>query len=179
MPEPARRLTGTSPLAFRLAVERDAPALAALHGAVAGHLTRAFGKGPWSASPPDHDVLRGIRHSKVIVAHDAAGLAGTLRLATRRPLAIDPTCFSPARRPLYLLDMAVVPSRQRAGVGRILIEEAVDIARAWQADAIRLDAYDAPAGAGEFYTRCGFAEAGRAVFRGTPLIYFERMVRAG
>ena len=43
----------------------------------------------------------------------------------------------------------------------------------WPGDAIRLDAYDSQAGAGEFYRKCGFREAGRASYRGTPLIYFE------
>lgn len=39
--------------------------------------------------------------------------------------------------------------------------------------AIRLDAYDATAGAGGFYARCGFAERGWVVHRGVPLVYFE------
>ena len=47
------------------------------------------------------------------------------------------------------------------------------VARAWPADAIRLDAYDADAGTGEFYRKCGFRECGRRVYRGTPLIYYE------
>jgi hypothetical protein len=45
--------------------------------------------------------------------------------------------------------------------------------RAWPGDAIRLDAYDAEAGAGKFYAKCGFRERGRVVYRKTPLIYFE------
>ncbi len=41
---------------------------------------------------------------------------------------------------------------------------------------IRLDAYDAPAGAGEFYRKFGFSEMGRTSYRGTPLVYFEMSV---
>ena len=172
----ARELTGTAPLTFRLAVERDAPALAALHGAAADALTREFGEGRWSSRPTEGNVLRDIRTSRVIVAHDEAGLAGTLRLATKKPWAIDPKYFTSVARPLYLLSMAVAPRCQRRGVGRLLLDEAMEVARAWPAEALRLDAYDAPAGAGEFYRRCGFTEVGRAEYRAAPLIYFERIV---
>jgi len=39
---------------------------------------------------------------------------------------------------------------------------------------LRLDAYDAEAGAGAFYPRCGFEERGHASYRGTPLVYFQQ-----
>ena len=160
-------------LLFELAGESDAPALAALHCAVAEHLTREFGQGHWSSSASEHAVRRGIASSRVIVARGTDGIAGTLRLATKKPWAIDATFFEPVRRPLYLLDMAVSPSAQRHGIGRRLVDEAQLIAKVVPGDAIRLDAYDADAGAGEFYRKCGFREAGRAEYRGVPLIYFE------
>ena len=69
--------------------------------------------------------------------------------------------------------MAVDPVSQRQGVGRGLIEEAARVARAWPAEAIRLDAYDAPAGAGAFYRKCGFKDVGSVVYRSVPLLYFE------
>ena len=123
-------------------------------------------------------MLRDIRTSRVIVAFDGMGIAGTLRLSTRKPLAIAPKHFTPVAKPLYLLSMAVEPRCQRRGVGRRLLDEAVEVARAWPAEALRLDAYDAPAGAGEFYRRCGFTEVARVEYRGAPLIYFERMLAA-
>jgi GNAT superfamily N-acetyltransferase len=69
--------------------------------------------------------------------------------------------------------MAVTPAKQRQGIGWRCMEEAKRIARAWPADAIRLDAYDAEAGAGPFYARCGCTEVGRVTYRNTPLIYYE------
>jgi hypothetical protein len=39
-----------------------------------------------------------------------------------------------------------------------------------------LDSYDADAGAGEFYARCGFTERGRVVYKGDPLIYYQRLL---
>jgi GNAT superfamily N-acetyltransferase len=80
------------------------------------------------------------------------------------------------RRPLYLHDLAVAPAAQRRGIGRHLVEAATSAARAWRADAIRLDAYDHAAGAGEFYASCAFSEMGRVTYRGVPLVYFELML---
>jgi GNAT superfamily N-acetyltransferase len=100
-----------------------------------------------------------------------------LRLATRKPWAIDVSYFTPVERPLYLTGMAVSVPHQRQGLGRLALEDAVAVARAWPAEAIRLDAFDAEAGAGGFYARCGFAERGRTVYKGDPLVYFERLLR--
>lgn len=172
----AAKLKGPSTLTFELAANEDAPALAALHGLVAGQLTREYGQGHWSSSASEATVLRGIMTSKAIVARDGEGIAGTVRLATKRPWAISPKPFAPVKKPLYLVDMAVRPSLQRGGVGRRLMEQAVEIARAWPGDSLRLDAYDAPAGAGAFYLKCGFTEVGRAEYRGVPLVYFERLL---
>jgi len=115
-----------------------------------------------------------MRISRVILACVDGELVATLRLTTRKPWAIDPTYFTPCRLPLYLHDMAIVPHCQRQGIGRQLLAEAIRVAKQWPADAIRLDAYDAAAGAGGFYARCGFTEVGRVTYRGTPLIYFEQ-----
>jgi ribosomal protein S18 acetylase RimI-like enzyme len=72
--------------------------------------------------------------------------------------------------------MAVAPDLQRRGVGRLCREEAAKVAKKWPGDAIRLDAYDAEAGAGEFYRKCGFREVGRASYRNTPLVYYEMLM---
>ena len=114
-----------------------------------------------------------MRRSTVYVARDRNGVMATLSLSTRKPWAIDRTYFADCRTPLYLTSMAVRPDRQRTGIGRRCLEEARHAAARWPGDAIRLDAFDAEAGAGDFYRKCGFAEVGRVSYRGTPLIYFE------
>lgn len=165
------------PLAFNLATAADAPALAALRSEVAARLTRDFGRGAWSSHTTEKGVLGGISNtSHTLVARNRAQIVGTLRLATKKPWAIDVNYFTPVRRPLYLLDMAVAPESQRQGIGRALLAEAINHARAWPADALRLDAFDSPAGAGPFYAKCGYREVGRVTYRGTPLVYFERVV---
>ncbi len=72
--------------------------------------------------------------------------------------------------------MAVDPARQQKGSGWLCLEEVKRIVKEWPGDVIRLDAYDAAAGAGEFYRKCGFREVGRASYRQTPLIYFEMLL---
>jgi GNAT superfamily N-acetyltransferase len=157
----------------------DAVALAALHTAVADHLTGRHGRGPWSSQTSEKGVLFALRTSQVFVARDGSGIIATLRLATKKPWAIDTSYFSAGRQPLYLLGMAVTPAKQNQGIGRRCLEAAKKIARTWPADAIRLDAYDAAAGAGDFYARCGFTEVGRASYRNTPLIYYELLLGRG
>jgi GNAT superfamily N-acetyltransferase len=164
-------------LAFEAATNSDAFELAALHRATAEKLTREFGEGQWSAAPSEQGVLSDLRRpefGRILVARTSGRrIAGTLRLATKKPWAIDTAYFSRAARPLYLTAMAVHPDFQRQGIGRMLLQEAEAVARAWPGDAIRLDAYDAAAGAGPFYLKCGFREVGRARYKGNPLVYFE------
>jgi GNAT superfamily N-acetyltransferase len=162
---------------LEVATAADVAAIVELRNAVAKRLTRDFGKGHWSSQSSERGVRYDLRTSKVFVMRGRTRIVATLRLATKKPWAIDASYFTPCRRPLYLTGMAVAPARQRKGVGRRCLEEAERIARAWPAGAIRLDAYDADAGAGGFYASCGYTEVGRAVYRGAPLIYFERVLR--
>jgi GNAT superfamily N-acetyltransferase len=161
-------------IAFAAATPSDAAEIARLRTEVARDLTRRHGRGHWSSEPTERGVLLGISPtSRTIVARERGAIVGTLRLATKKPWAIDPAYFTPARKPIHLLDMAVAPERQRRGVGRLLCDEARRVVLDWPGDAIRLDAYDAAAGAGPFYEKCGFAARGRVVYRGVPLLYFE------
>jgi ribosomal protein S18 acetylase RimI-like enzyme len=160
-------------LSFTIGTPADATALAALHTSVSEELTSRYGWGPWSSVTTERGVLFGMRHSRVIVARRGKKIVGTLQLPTKKPWAIDVSYFTPVKKALYLTNMAVIPSLQRQGIGRRLMEEAVKQARAWPADAIRLDAFDAEAGAGAFYAKCGFREVGRVTYRKAPLVYYE------
>lgn len=149
-------------------------AIADLRNAVARDLTLRFGQGHWSGQCTERGVHHNLKISRVYVAWDGGRLVATLSLATRKPWAIDTAYFAPAKRPLYLTAMAVAPELQRQGLGRRCLAVAEALARDWPADAIRLDAYDAAAGAGDFYAKCGYREVGRVTYRGVPLIYFEK-----
>jgi GNAT superfamily N-acetyltransferase len=161
---------------LREAAERDVLNIAQLRTAAAETLTKRFGVGHWSGIATEKAVRFDMRNSKVFVAVHRSRLVATLRLATKKPWAIDRTYFNASKRPLYLLSMAVTPDLQRQGIGRQCVEEIREICRRWPADAIRLDAYDTPAGAGGFYAKCGFRNVGRAEYRGCPLLYFEWLI---
>jgi len=163
-------------VAFRPATPDDASAIAGLRAAVADDLTRRYGKGHWSFAGTEKGVLHDISTSRVVVAENTTRMIATLRLATRKPWAIDTKYFRDCATPLYLTTMAVAPEAQRLGIGRRCIDHARQIAEEWPADAIRLDAYDAQAGAGQFYLKCGFREVGRASYKNNPLVYLELML---
>jgi GNAT superfamily N-acetyltransferase len=158
------------------ATDNDVLEIVALRVAAATKLTADYGMGPWSHLSTEKGVRSDMKNSKVFVVRIRGQLAATVRLTTKKPWAIDRSYFTVCSRPLYLLSMAVAPSFQSRGIGRLCLEHARKICRQWPADAIRLDAYDAEAGAGLFYSKCGFQEVGRAVYRGCRLRYFEALL---
>ena len=165
-------------LRFRDATLKDIPGIAALNNAAAGALTARFGAGHWSALSTERSAELGLRHARVRVGTLDKRIVTVLRLATKKPWAIDVKYFTPVKKPLYLTGMAVSVAHQSQGFGRLAIEDAIEVARAWPANAIRLDAFDAAAGAGSFYTKCGFEERGHVVYKGDPLVYYELLLGA-
>jgi len=158
---------------LELAAPGDASAIAVLRNATTDELTRVFGRGHWSGHCSERGVLSDMRRSRVFVARRRGTLIATLTLQTRKPWAINTAYFTPCKRPLYLINMAVAPKHQRTGIGRACLVAARALVENWPADCIRLDAYDAEAGAGEFYSRCGYREVGRVVYRSVGLVYYE------
>ncbi len=172
---PADRLRAVR-LRLSAATPEDAPAIAGLRNAVAADLTAKYGKGWWSGQCTKMGVLFDLRVGRVYVARRRGKIIATLKLAARKPWAIDRKYFTPCERPLYLSAMAVTPGRQRQGIGRACLAEVERIAKSWPASAIFLDAFDHRAGAGPFYLKCGCREVGQTVYRKVPLLYFEMLV---
>src|SRR5687767_15431919 len=135
--------------------------IAALQNAAAGALTARFGEGHWSSLVTERGAALAQRHARVRVGRSGKRIVTVLRLATKKPWAIDVAYFTPVKRPLYLTGMTVSVAHQGEGLGRLALEDAERVAIDWPADAIRLDAYDAIAGAGSFYAKCGFTKRGR------------------
>ncbi len=159
---------------MEIATTKDAPQIASLLTATSQRLTEIYGAGHWTHQTTEKGVLFGMKqNAKVLVVKRDEKIVGTLRLTTKKPWAIDTTYFTKVAHPLYLVDMSVQPDLQRTGIGRQMLLEAKSLVKAWPGQAIRLDAYNAEAGAGEFYRKCGYKEVGRVVYKGTPLIYFE------
>jgi ribosomal protein S18 acetylase RimI-like enzyme len=168
---------GIRTLRFERADASHAEAIAAVRNAAADRLTNQYGHGSWSGHCSERGVLGDLkRDAAVHIAILDGAVVGTMTLHTRKPWAIDVKYFAPDRRALYLTNMAIAPDRQRRGVGRACLIEAARIVAEWPADAVRLDAFDAAAGAGLFYAKCGFTEVGRASYRAVPLIYYELLI---
>lgn len=163
-------------ISISVAMKSEAPALAALRSRVARAMTEEFGQGHWSGQPSKAEVQRQLRASHVLVARQGAEIVGTVRLVRAMPWAFDSSAFTPVAKPLYVLGLAVAPSCRDRGVGRQVMEAAKQTARDWRAQALWLDAYEHPAGAGAFYEKCGFRKVGRTEYREVPLGYFEWLV---
>jgi GNAT superfamily N-acetyltransferase len=163
-------------LKFRDATADDVPVIAGVQNAAARALTARFGTGHWSSLVTERSALLAQRHARVRVGREGQRILTVLRLATKKPWAIDVSYFTPVERPLYLTGMAVAVAHQGQGLGRLALEDARRVAAEWPADAIRLDAYDAEAGAGAFYAKCGYRERGRVVYKDDPLVYYELLI---
>ena len=163
-------------MTFDDATQEDAADLTALNAAAATDLTTRFGEGHWSRAGIVRRVEGPTKFVRVRVCRERGRVVTSLRLQTKKPWAIDVSYFTPVRRALYLTGLVVDVKQQGSGLGRKALEDAAEVARAWPAEAIRLDAYDAAAGASDFYRRCGYVERGRVSYRGVALVYFERIL---
>jgi GNAT superfamily N-acetyltransferase len=161
-----------------VATSSDAQALVNLRTNVARDMARRFGEGGWAEVPDDADVIQQVSASCVLVARNENEIVGTVRLARAKPWAIDASTFTPVTTALYVLGLAVSPHARGQGVGRRLMEAAKDTARAGEAGALWLDAYEHAAGAGPFYLKCGFRQVGRTSFREMPLAFYEWLTRS-
>ena len=165
------------PLKFRDATLDDVPTIAALQNAAAGALTARFGAGHWSSLVTERGAAAAQRHARVRVGRSGRRILTVVRLATKKPWAIDVSYFTSVQRPLYVTGFAVSVAHQGQGLGREALADARAVATAWPPDAIRLDAYDHASGAGPFYVNCGYSERGRVKYKGNPLVYYELLLR--
>jgi predicted N-acetyltransferase YhbS len=167
-------------LSFVIASESDASSIAGLRNETSAALKRQYGEGNWASQSTERSVVLSNfmrpKFQRTLIARDSDAVVATLCLQTKKPWAIDVKYFTSAKKPLYLIGMAVHPDWQGKGVGRLILQEAEAVARAWPGDAIRLDAWDAAAGAGPFYAKCGFREVARVVYKTAPLVYYEKML---
>lgn len=173
----ASGVTSARPVSPRIRIDLATPddidGIVSVRVKASEDLTARFGGGHWSGLATERGVALDIRQGRVIVARRSSKVVATLKLQTKKPWAIDLSYYKPARRPWYLTNMAVDPGYQSKGIGKRCVLEAIRLVAEWGGDAVRLDAYDADAGAAGFYVKCGFIEVGRATYRLTPLIYFE------
>src|SRR4051812_37996607 len=81
-------------LKLQPATPEDAEAIAALRNAVSDDLTFRHGRGWWTAHYTTAGVLFDLRHAMLFAALQRGEVVASLRLATRKPWAIDLASFS-------------------------------------------------------------------------------------
>jgi GNAT superfamily N-acetyltransferase len=170
-------MTATAPpdLELRTLADDEVDAVYPLQVACSAELEAAYGPGHWAWTPPLEWRRQDSLGKRVFAACIAGEPVGTFTLATRPMPFYDLRLFrEPGAPAAYLTWMAVDPRHQRSGVGRWCMRQAEAIAAGWRCRALRLDAYDCPAGAGPFYRRCGYRQAARLQCRGVGLILFEK-----
>jgi GNAT superfamily N-acetyltransferase len=155
----------------------DIKSVRGILAAAAADLTTRFGEGHWSGVRA-FETLRKYAGSGTLFVIEADAISvGTLRLTDRKIGFYHNAWFARPKDPAgYLLDMAVHPEQQRRGLGRRAMDMAEQLARKSGLCAIRLDAYQGPAGAGGFYRKCGYALVHRGSMCGVKLEYFEKVV---
>jgi len=161
-------------LVCNAATPADAEELAVLRNVVAADQFQRFGVKSFNTT--SRGILCDLRWGEILVARNKKQIVSSLLLVRKKPWAIDVSYFTPVEHPLYVRAMNTLPEFQRRGAGGRLLKSALTFARRNGCDALRLDAFAAPHGAGDFYLKCGFAPRGSALFRSTPHLYFEYLL---
>ncbi len=138
-------------------------------------LTIRHGVGHWSHVTTLRTLRRRALEKQVLAVDRNGSLIGTFTVSAKKIGFYRNSWFANPDDPaLYLTDMAIHPNKQRMGVGRWCMAEIDNMARRDGLLAVRLDAYDAPAGAGAFYEKCGYRRVHHGSVNGTPLMYYEK-----
>lgn len=157
-------------LEFATAHVDDAGDIVAFHTAVSAHLETIPRARPWKVPSRDR-VARTMPSTETVLAREGGAIVALFRLDPARGFC-GVARFTEVESFVYLLEMAVHPSRARRGIGRQCLEEAERRARARHAGAIRLDTNDDGVGAAAFYAACGYRE----VLHFADTRYFERLL---
>jgi GNAT superfamily N-acetyltransferase len=143
----------------------------------AADLMTRYGPGHWGTSPTLRTLEKHLTSKYVFVVSTGKAMVGTFTLSLKRPSFFSLKDFTnPKATAAYLTGLAVEPVYQKKGIGRFCMQSVDRMARKLKCSAIRFDAYDAPAGAAEFYVRCGYERRHKSTFMGVPLIFFERVI---
>ena len=165
-------------LRCRLAKPNDAAQIHAIRVAAADDLTRRFGSGHWSHVSNLRTIRKHVTDETVWVGARASELVATLRITDSKIGFYRSAWFSdPKARAGYLMHMAVGPDHQRFGCGATLLREAEGVAMKQGLECVRLDSYDAPAGAGSFYAKAGYTHVYSGEVNGVPLQYWEKLLQ--
>jgi hypothetical protein len=89
------------------ATDADIQSLLDLQLAVDADQQRRFGTDRWSTTITDRSIARGLKSSRVLIAKQQERIVGGLRMATKKPWAIDLKYFTPVVKAVSLHDVNV------------------------------------------------------------------------
>lgn len=164
-------------IALRMTKRADADVVRAIRLAAADHLTALHGRGHWSEVFTIATIRKHVVDKPVYLVEQARAPIATFELQTLNPNWYNKRWFANPGDPAhYLFNMAVLPASQRQGIGSSIMAEIEQMTVQDNRSALRFDAYDAAAGAGTFYEKCGYRKVHSGPFNGVALIYFEKVL---
>ena len=141
----------------------------------AEHLTGRYGVGHWSGVSTLRTLKKHALESSIFAVESAGTMVGTFTLSEKKIGFYRKSWFAnPEDAAIYLTDMAIDPAEQRKGTGRWCMVQIESIAQSRGILEVRFDAYDAPAGAGAFYRKCGYTRVHWGSIGSTALEYYEK-----
>ena len=161
---------------LRIAEPSDVSELHAIRTAAADALTDLHGTGFWSTVTSER-TMKGYTAKGTLYAYEYDGqLLGTLGLVDKPGFVRKGWFRDPDASAGYVIHMAVSPEHQEQGHGRRCMECVERLARDRGREALRLDSLRGPAGAGEFYRKCGYEQVHEGSFNDVPLVYWEKVL---
>ncbi len=117
---------------------------------------------------PDLDDLLGAYGGgrTIVVRQTAPDVTGTRIIGTGTLMPVNASTAE-------ILRMSVASTARRAGVGRLIVDELLATARAWNADRVVLETTSTWTDAVAFYQRCGFDITHSGVDEFGPQTFFE------
>lgn len=123
-------------------------------------------------------IRKHVADKAIWVGEQSGEIVATLRLTDSKIGFYRSAWFGdPDSIARYLMHMAVSPDHQGCGCGTALLRAVEEVALKQGVECIRLDSYDAPAGAGTFYAKAGYTNVHSGEVNGVPLLYWEKLLQ--
>jgi ribosomal protein S18 acetylase RimI-like enzyme len=138
---------------------------------------RALAAGGWRNWDPPYPLERMRAEAtsrQIYLVTDGDEAVATYTVTTTPPHDYPPAIFAPAVPALYLNRLAVVPARQKSGLGRACMADVEAHARAAACRVVRFDVFRDNAVIRAFYQRLGYTELGPFFVGEIPVICCEK-----
>lgn len=147
--------TAKEPL-FRLAQTQDLPDVADMYRAVVAHML-AQSLAVWDEVYPVCCLAEDIARQQLYLLRTEAAVYAAFALCPAHA-GVEQIGWTQTAHAFYLDRFAVHPGQQGRGLGQLMLHHAAELARAQQAEALRLFVVEHNAPAVGLYRKCGFVQ---------------------